>query len=330
MDRTEKALCCIDVDGRGLELGPSYSPLVTKASGHSVETLDHATREELVSKYRELGVESAKIDQIEDVDYIWEGGSLLNVVPSPGVYDYVIASHFIEHTVDLVGFLQDCERLLNDKGRLSLVIPDKRFCFDRFKPHTSLGEVIDAHVNARRFHPPSAHINEAAYATTRDGVVAWARGDLRDLAMRYDGLTDVPVWQSAAEAQSEYIDVHRWIFTPTSFELIIDDLADLGYHNLGVVSKFETDGFEFFATLGPKNAAPTTKPDRLARLEAIESELAFAEHDTMAELRNATLAENQALRREAAILTAELDALRSSASWRLTAPVRAVWSKLRR
>ena len=33
MDRIEKALASVDLTGRGLEIGPSYNPLVTKASG---------------------------------------------------------------------------------------------------------------------------------------------------------------------------------------------------------------------------------------------------------------------------------------------------------
>lgn len=84
MDRLDKALHGIDRAGRGLEIGPSYDPLVTKASGARVETVDHATRDELVTKYSGFGLGVEQLDRIEDVDHIWHGGSLLQVVPEHG------------------------------------------------------------------------------------------------------------------------------------------------------------------------------------------------------------------------------------------------------
>ena len=39
----------------------------------------------------------------------------------------------IEHTPDLIAFLADCDAVLKDTGVLSLVIPDKRYSFDRFR-----------------------------------------------------------------------------------------------------------------------------------------------------------------------------------------------------
>jgi hypothetical protein len=49
MDRDEKAPHAIDLSGRGLELGPSDSPLVPKSSGGRIETLDHARADDLVA-----------------------------------------------------------------------------------------------------------------------------------------------------------------------------------------------------------------------------------------------------------------------------------------
>ena len=49
------------------------------------------------------------------------------------------------------------------------------------------------------------------------------------------------------------------------------DLARLGYHKLGQVSSYPTEGFEFFVTLGNDVSLPHT--DRLAALLRIEDEL---------------------------------------------------------
>jgi hypothetical protein len=83
-----------------------------------------------------------------------------------------------------------------------------------------------------------------------------------------EGASDVI---EAARAQASYQDTHRWKFTPGSFELLMLDLARLGYHKLGQVSSYPTEGFEFFVTLGNDVSLPDT--DRLAALLRIEDEL---------------------------------------------------------
>ena len=71
MDRARIALSGIDLSGRGLEIGPSYDPLVPKSSGARIETVDHAGRDELVTKYRDWGLDDDRSGRIEPVDYIW-------------------------------------------------------------------------------------------------------------------------------------------------------------------------------------------------------------------------------------------------------------------
>ena len=104
--------------------------------------IDHASREELLSKYERHEVAH---DQIEEVDFVWRGESYVELTGRPGQYDWMIGSHLVEHMPDLIGFLADCDALLDDGGVLSLVIPDKRYIFDRFRPITGLARVIDAH-----------------------------------------------------------------------------------------------------------------------------------------------------------------------------------------
>ena len=115
VDRREKALAHIDLNGRGLEIGASHSPLLPKSSGVRVKTVDHASRAELVQKYRAQGIPEDKLANIEDVDYIWTQGSLADAVGEPGAFDYIICSHVIEHMVDVIGFVQACESLLRDR-----------------------------------------------------------------------------------------------------------------------------------------------------------------------------------------------------------------------
>ena len=327
MDRVDKTLHAVNRNGRGLEIGPSYNPVVSKASGARVETVDHATRDELVAKYRGFGLGQEQLDRIEEVDHIWHGGSLLNVVPEHGVYDYIVASHFIEHTVDLIGFLQDCESLLNETGQLALVVPDKRFCFDRFQPLSTLGSVIDSHHAAQAFHSAGPLVDHQAYACTNNSVIAWSRDAPGPLAVQFPHLEGAAEAELNGAAQEEYFDIHRWKFTPASFDLLIRDLAVLGHHQFGIVESFGTEGFEFFVTLG-KDAPADPAADRLAALLRIEDEVA-AVHAEVAigpkppESLDDLQAENAKLRRE-------VDELRASTSWRVTQPLRAASAGMRR
>ena len=124
MTRTELILSMIDLSGIGLEIGPGYNPLLPKSFGHRVETLDHATAEQIREKYR--NDPSVDISRIEEVDFVSDGRSIAEVVSKSGHYDYIVASHVIEHTTDMLGFLKDCQTLLKKTGNLVLAVPDKR------------------------------------------------------------------------------------------------------------------------------------------------------------------------------------------------------------
>lgn len=123
MSRIDKALHAIRRDGLGLEIGPSHNPMAPRKAGFNVHTLDHLDAEGLRRKYANHGV---NVDDIEDVTFVWNGEPLHELVGGTAIYDWILASHVIEHTPDFVDFVQECEKLLKPDGCLTLVIPDKR------------------------------------------------------------------------------------------------------------------------------------------------------------------------------------------------------------
>ncbi|MDP9094096.1 MAG: hypothetical protein M3N95_14495 [Actinomycetota bacterium] len=313
------ALKFLDLDGRGLEIGPSYSPLVPKASGARVETVDHADHATLTAKYEAWGVPKEKIGAIEPVDHIWAGGSLVDLIPERESYDYIVASHFLEHTVDAVAFLTDCEALLADGGRLALVLPDKRYCFDRFQPLSTVGDMVDALYGRNSFHTAGTLLDHQAYSCRRGEYTAWDSARTTDLSLQFPKLEHALEVIGAGLAQDSYHDIHHWKFTPTSFELLMRDLATLNLQHFGPVGSFGTSGFEFFVTLG--KGLPWPEADRLALLERIEDELAEPLVTNLA---------NLSLRRQLAEIRSQLAAIRASKSWRATAPAAHARAALRR
>jgi SAM-dependent methyltransferase len=322
-ERVRRALAWIDTAGLGLEIGPSYNPLLPKRSGARVEIVDHGSREELVAKYRGYGLPADKLDQIEEVDYVSRGGSLLDVIGRTSAYDFILASNVIEHSVDLIGFLQECQALLKPQGRLSLIVPDQRFCFDLFKPLTSIGHVVDAHLYPTQFHTPGSLLEHTAYACTRSGAIAWGQDDAGPVELQFTDLSSGQEQIHQGLGQAEYYDTHRWKFTPSSFSLLIQDLGELGYHALAEIDSAPTLGFEFFVTLGRPDPRPTLR-DRLELLQQTRRELA-----AVAALDGVAPSDAE-LARALTAARIELEQMRSSRSWRITRPLRRIAGALRR
>lgn len=266
--RTELLLSLFNNTGLGLEIGPGFNPLLPKAQGFAVETLDHASQQELVHKY--TGASGVDVSRIEPVDYVSTGASVFAAIGKPARYDYIVASHVIEHTTDLLGFLQDCEKLLKPEGALVLAIPDKRFSFDVLRPASSTGDVLQAHLEERTRHNPGALFDEVAYNVLRGGALAWPADNHETMAF-FRPLADAKAIYEQACRSSEFIDIHAWQFTPSSFRLIANDLHEIGFLGLREQSFHDGWGTEFMVSLARQGLGP-----QLARIELAER--AIAEH----------------------------------------------------
>jgi 2-polyprenyl-3-methyl-5-hydroxy-6-metoxy-1,4-benzoquinol methylase len=267
MQRHEKVLHRIDREGRGLEIGPCYGPLAPKRAGFNVEVLDHLDRDALRQKYH--GHAGIDVDQIEPVDYVWSGEPYAELIGKTKYYDWIIASHMIEHTPDLIGFLANCDSILKDTGVLSLAIPDARYCFDHFRPLTGLARIIDAHLNRQTIHSAGT-VAEYRLNVVRCGdQIAWDAETMGTFTFCHS-LDEAKSSIDKVRRHGEYIDVHAWCFTPHSFRLILRDLFDLGFVPFREVAFFPTVGCEFFVTLGRQGEDPAM--DRMELLELAHAE----------------------------------------------------------
>lgn len=265
MSRDRKILASIDKSAPGLEIGPSHRPIAPKREGFNVKVLDHLSAEGLKAKYRDHDVD---IDAIEEVDYIWSGEPISQLVGTQK-FDWIIASHVIEHTPDLIGFLKECETILTENGILSLAVPDKRYCFDHFRELSSLGGVIDAHLLGRTIHSPGTAVDYFLNVVKKGERIAWQegqKGEYTPIHTTNDALSGMQQAKGGA-----YIDLHAWCFVPSSFRLMIDDLYQLGFIQLREAQFFDTTGHEFFITLGKK--ASGSGLSRMSLLKTKEQEM---------------------------------------------------------
>ena len=195
----------------------------------------------------------------------------LELTGKRGHYDWIIASHVIEHTPDLIAFLASCEEVLKDDGVLCLVVPDKRFCFDRFRPVTGLARVIDAHLAGQRIHSAGVCAEYFLNVVGKGHELAWHPGFPGDYHLIH-GIEDAKTGIREVVEKGSYLDVHDWCFVPHSFRLILEDLHALGYTGLREVAFHPTEGNEFYVVLGKRGKG--LGMSRIDVLNRIEREIA--------------------------------------------------------
>ena len=239
-----------------IEIGPSYRPIAPKTEGWNAKTLDYTTREKLIAHYR--GQPGVDVSRIEKVDFIWTGGMLSDAVPTVlhGTFDAFIASHVIEHTPNLIAFLNAAAVLLKSDGVVVLAIPDKRYCFDYFQPLSTTGQVLAAHTENRFRHTRQTAFDHVAYAVKNGGADAWGQHPVRDLNF-FHSIEEAQKLFTATQTKKgeDYVDLHNWHFTPASFELVMLELARLAETDWRIERITRANGCEFFAWLRRGGAA---------------------------------------------------------------------------
>jgi len=244
-----------------LEIGPYHAPIASKALGYRATTLDLVGADELrVRAEADPSIDDAGVKAIEEVDLVGSAcavGDLVRDRLGPAKrFDWVLASHTIEHMPDPIRFLEQCAQVLGPGGILRMAVPDRRGCFDHFRPSSDIGEWVQAY-RERRTRPTVYQVfREECYraqVTGRDGGrVVWRLGEIpaRDIKVAEQSLALFRAWFGPSGIEpTEYIDTHCWAFTPESFELLVRDTIAFGLVSLDVTRMSRTHGHEFFIDL---------------------------------------------------------------------------------
>ncbi len=230
--------------GTALEIGPAHNAILPKREGFHTKTVDYLDRDGLVEKYRAFKQYSP--DDIEEVDYVIPAGaSMTDIIHER--FDLVLASHVLEHSVSLIDFLNDCTNLLAPNGVLSLIVPDHRYCFDRFRERSSIGRVIDTAINRPHVHTVGTMTEFSLDAVKHGGTTSWSAGHKGSYRFVHD--LDAAKANAARAGGDTYIDVHNWVFSPNHLRLMLQDLHALGRITVREVTFQDTIGHEFFLNL---------------------------------------------------------------------------------
>lgn len=206
-----------------LEIGPFHNPSLT---GAGVAYFDLQLQPELIARVADYGLPT---DRVPRIDFADANGDL-SVIDRR--FAAVFSSHCIEHQPSLVRHLTQISDILEPGGRYFLIAPDKRFCFDHYLPLSTLGGVLEAHLQDRRVHTLANLIDARTLVTHNQKLRHWTED-------HGDYPTADHVERSARHAIAEfdaaggaYIDIHAWRFTPARFAEIVTALQELGFIDL--------------------------------------------------------------------------------------------------
>lgn len=174
-------------------------------SAYNVKYVDHASTEELRSKYAIGHSANVELSKIRDVDIIWN--KRLAAIAGAG-YAYCLASHVIEHVANPVGWLIEIAEVLKPGGRLNLAVPEKTRTFDHLRTPSTAAAMLEAY--KRNLTRPSFaqifdHIANVIPLGTQQLDQSGAAKEAFKAANRI-------------EASGEYADAHCHVWTWESFK----------------------------------------------------------------------------------------------------------------
>lgn len=224
----------IDLSGIGLEIGPMAWPVVEKEEGRIYYT-DWTDTEALRERNKD-NPSLNDVKEIVDIDFVWTPQKELEeCVPfdrifSKGVqkFDYIVASHVIEHIANTVGWLRELFQVVKINGIVSLAFPDMRYTFDAYRTPTSISDVIDTWIRNERIPTPRQIFENCTLAFETSNTVQQEdinipitnRKQLYDM----EGALNLCTYSYFNDM---YLDIHCTTWNPDNFSEIIKCLNDL-------------------------------------------------------------------------------------------------------
>jgi len=236
--------------GHGLEVGPLHRPLVSRQTA-DVSYVDVYPRERLAQEH--ACSPHIVIEDIPEIDFpLWDGERVRTIEEAAkdgAPFDWIYASHVIEHVPDVIGWLQQLEAISSDHGALILVVPDRRYTFDVHRPPTTVGEMLLAHDRGDTIPSVRAVYDHHRSAVSAAAPKLWQR-EMPGYDARIHHLAYVQRQLERTRA-GEYVDCHVWTFTDSSFTEQVGELGDLGLTTWWVeaLRPVPRNGIEFVVVL---------------------------------------------------------------------------------
>ena len=254
MTKQEFALHSIRGDEVILEFAPAHSPMYPKKGGYNVEIVDYLSKEQLLKRTEaDNTISEDMYENLEDVDYVCSR-NYADFIGKKNYYDVVASCNVIEHTVDIIEYLQDCSLMMKNTGMLKLIIPNKNYTFDWAREITSTRVAVDNNTYRHKMENHSlGTVVESVFRinfSETSGTLIRSDEILSDNCSygwnRFEDPFEFITGSAENHKDNEFIDTHSWIFTPASFQIFIYELNILGYIDLVIDSIFYIEGEQSF------------------------------------------------------------------------------------
>lgn len=234
----------IDQGKRILEIGPLSSPMVKK--GDSVFYADIRSTDEIKQFYKGHPIDE---NQICEIDYVVKD-TYVKTFESVEKFDYVLASHVIEHIPKIIHFFHDIAAIMKKDALLCLTIPDKRYCFDHFRVCTSFAEAYNVYINNVEANPPRVFDCNLFALGINDAAFFWGENEFEKL-LSQTGPVDSAKAEYEKAVGGENVNAHYSVFTPETFLLLLYGMTKASLLPFKCIDFYTTqpDTFEFNAVL---------------------------------------------------------------------------------
>ncbi len=127
------------IKGEGIEIGALHNSMPISKNAKT-KFVDRLSYEDYLIQYPELkGKKLIKPDIVSDAE-------TLNSIENNS-FDYIIASHVLEHFENPILAIKNFYRVLKSGGIAYIIVPDKNFCFDKNRELTKLDDIISDYEN---------------------------------------------------------------------------------------------------------------------------------------------------------------------------------------
>lgn len=241
---------------RILEFGPLIRPFVSKKDYPNIIFADVRSTEDIKklytsNDYLEATGLTVDIDSVAEIDYVIKD-SYTKTFKNEKKFDVVYLSHVIEHMPDIISFFRDVVNILNKDGKLVLIYPDARYCFDHFRNGTTFIDAYDVYMNKS--------INAKAVFDFTYNVIhensEWFFWNSKDIFKKLPKNDFKASLKSLNDSKVNILpdDVHFWPFSDYQFVKFLYDMDRAGLLDLEISDFHETqyNTQEFMIVLTPK------------------------------------------------------------------------------
>jgi predicted SAM-dependent methyltransferase len=91
------------------------------------------------------------------IQYVMESSNLACIPDSK--YDFILACHSLEHNANVIKTLKEWYRVLKSNGQMLIVLPDRKFTFDKYREFTTFEHILEDEKNDVQ-EDDDTHFNE--------------------------------------------------------------------------------------------------------------------------------------------------------------------------